>query len=88
MPQNPTRRRKTPKAPDIKPLPPPAPTDQRDPNLLQWIEKVKAMPDIREDKVRAIRSALAAGTYDVNARLEDLCDHWPDKLDNVTDIDP
>lgn len=87
MPQNPTKRRNTPNAPALKPLPPPVPITRRDPDLLHWIKKVKALPDIREDKVCAIRAALADGSYDVNARLEDLCDHWSEALDDLTDID-
>ena len=88
MPRNATQQRKAPQASGLKPLPPPTPADRRDPDLRRWIEKVKALPDVREDKVRAIRAALEAGIYDVDSRLDDLCDQWTDKLDRLTDIDP
>ena len=49
-------------------------------DLPRWIERVKALPDIRWAKVAAIREALATGQYDVDTRCQDMLDHPPDEL--------
>lgn len=45
-----------------------------------WVEAAKALPDVRWDKVARIREALDAGSYDVDARLNDLLADLPDEL--------
>ncbi len=37
-----------------------------------WLQRAQNGPGIRADKVQAIREALAAGTYDVDARIESI----------------
>jgi len=49
-------------------------------DMPRWIERVKALPDIRWAKVAAIREALATGQYDVDTRCQDMLDHPPDEL--------
>ena len=56
------------------------PTDRTLADLPRWVEKVEALPDIRWDKVAAIREALVAGQYDVDTRCQDMLDHPPDGL--------
>jgi len=53
----------------------------------QWVEKVKQLPDVRQDKVMAIREALEADRYDVDSRLNELFDRLPDELGNLTSAD-
>jgi hypothetical protein len=45
--------------------------------LQDWIEQAKSLPDVRWDKVQAVREALAADTYDVDARLAELSEKFP-----------
>ena len=54
-------------------------------DLPRWVEKTKALPDIRWAKVAAIREALAAGQYDVDTRCQDMLDHPPDELASLGD---
>ena len=54
-------------------------------DLPRWVEKAKALPDIRWDKVAAIREALAMGHYDVDTRFQDMLDHPPDELASLSD---
>ena len=54
-------------------------------DLPRWIEKAKALPGIRWDKVAAIREALASGLYDVDTRCQDMLDHPPDELAALKD---
>jgi anti-sigma28 factor (negative regulator of flagellin synthesis) len=42
-----------------------------------WVEKAKALPDIRWDKVAQLREALQAGQYDVDVRLNDMLADLP-----------
>ena len=64
------------------PPPPPAP-EPTTPDLQPWVEKVKALPDLRWEKVQAMRDALANGGYDVEARLNDLIDRLPEELQTM-----
>jgi flagellar biosynthesis anti-sigma factor FlgM len=36
----------------------------------QFVDQARQLPDIRADRVREIRDALASGTYDVDSRLD------------------
>jgi len=54
-------------------------------DLPRWIERAKALPDIRWAKVAAIREALANGRYDVDTRCQDMLDHPPDELAILSD---
>ena len=61
----------------------PATTARRDRTAAEmpdWLEKAKALPDVRWDKVARIREALHAGRYDAEARLNDLLADLPDEL--------
>jgi len=49
-------------------------------DMPRWIEKVKALPDIRWNKVAEIREALASGQYDIDTRCQDMLDHPSDEL--------
>jgi len=67
-------------------LPPPGRTPiRRSPELQQWIDRVKALPEVRQDKVQSIREALADGTYDLDRRLAELLSHPPDDLADLAD---
>ena len=50
--------------------PQPQQADQLD--VSRWVEKVKELPDVRREKVEAVRQALADDAYDDVARLEHL----------------
>ena len=54
-------------------------------DLPRWLEKVKALPDIRWEKVAAIRAALESGQYDADARIEDLLERFPAELAALKD---
>jgi len=45
-----------------------------------WLEKAKALPDLRLEKVLKIRRAIRAGRYDDVARMYDLLAAPPDEL--------
>jgi hypothetical protein len=51
----------------------------RDPSLDEWVQKVKELPDLRWDKIEAVRTELAAGDYDVEARLLELLQKLPEE---------
>jgi negative regulator of flagellin synthesis FlgM len=36
----------------------------------QLVEQVRQLPDIREDRVEAVRQQIAAGTYDTSDKLD------------------
>lgn len=61
-------------------------TDRSLADLPRWIEKAKALPDIRWTKVAEIREALASGQYDVDTRCLDMLDHPPDELAILKDF--
>jgi len=48
-----------------------------------WLEKVKQLPDIRQEKVRSIREAIQSGQYDLDSRLNDVLDRLPGKLGSL-----
>ena len=54
--------------------------EQKLPDLQRWVEKVKALPDLRWEKIQALREALAGDEYDVDGRLNDLLDSLPEEL--------
>jgi len=54
--------------------------EQKLPDLQSWVEKTKALPDLRWERIQALREALAAGEYDVDSRLNGLLDRLPDEL--------
>ena len=37
--------------------------------IAHWLQKIALLPEIRRDKVEAVRQALAEGTYDVEGKL-------------------
>jgi hypothetical protein len=51
----------------------------------QWIEKAKALPDLRFEKVQALRTAIANGQYDLDARLTALLEDLPRDLVTLAD---
>lgn len=53
------------------------PKDRELADLEGWIEKAKDLPDLRWEKVKAVREALARGEYDLDARLESLLSRSP-----------
>lgn len=55
-------------------------------DLPRWIEKAQALPDIRWDKVAAIRKAITTGQYDVDTRCMDMLDHPPEELAVLKDL--
>ena len=44
-----------------------------------FLSKVASMPDIRPEKVEALRSAILQGNYDVDARLPEALDNFLDE---------
>ncbi|HOA73657.1 MAG TPA: flagellar biosynthesis anti-sigma factor FlgM [Phycisphaerae bacterium] len=48
--------------------------------LAVWVQKAKDLPDIRWDKVQAMREAIREGTFDHDPRLADLSKLLPDEL--------
>jgi anti-sigma28 factor (negative regulator of flagellin synthesis) len=48
--------------------------------LAAWVQKAKDLPDIRWDKVKAMRQAIRSGTFDHDPRLANLGDLLPDEL--------
>lgn len=53
----------------------PAPGDVK-----RWTELAKNLPDMRFQKVQALREAIAAGTYNLESRLDDLLQNLPVEL--------
>jgi hypothetical protein len=45
-----------------------------------WLDKARALPDIRWDKVARIREALHGDRYNMEARLHDLLADLPDEF--------
>lgn len=49
--------------------------------LAEWVERAKALPDLRWEKVQAVREALRAREYDVDSRIAEACrrlgQDWP-----------
>jgi flagellar biosynthesis anti-sigma factor FlgM len=46
----------------------------------QLADKMSAIPDIRQDKVDAIRAALSSGTYETEERLSGALDRLLDEI--------
>lgn len=67
------------------PLCEPAAETEPDPQLDEWIDKVKALPDTRRAKVQAIRDALLNGQYDLDGRIDKLFDKFPGELGRLND---
>ena len=64
-----------------KPLPPVGqPCRLTRAELKDLIERVRTLPDVREDKVREIREALAGSSFDLDGRLERLLELLPADL--------
>lgn len=68
-----------------RPVPPPAnrgpaaePMSQAE--LAEWVRKAKDLPDIRWDKVKAMREALAGSQFDIEERLARLGDKLPSEV--------
>ena len=57
-----------------------APPDREVPELQRWVEEVKGLRDLRWEKVQAVRDALAAGKYDLDARAEELIGRLSEEL--------
>jgi hypothetical protein len=62
--------------------PPQKPSDHQ-----EWINKVKELPDVRQQKIRDIRQALEDGQYDVEHRISELFEKLPEKLPNLQSTD-
>jgi len=45
-----------------------------------YVDLANQLPEIRQDRVDAIRSALASGTYDVEGRLDGALDRLLDEI--------
>lgn len=48
--------------------------------LATWVQKAKDLPDIRWDKVHAMRAAIREAGFDLDPRLANFCDRHPDEL--------
>lgn len=44
--------------------------------IAQFLSRVSELPDVRSDKVDAVRQALQNGTYDVDGRLSEALDQF------------
>ena len=44
------------------------------------VEQVQQMPDIREDRVEAIRQQIAAGTYETNDKIDAAVERLLDEI--------
>lgn len=56
-------------------------TDRPVPEMAAWVEQVRALPDIRWEKVAAVRAALAEGNYGLDQRLAEMTAALPDELE-------
>jgi len=46
----------------------------------QLVEQVRQLPDIREDRVEAVRQQIAAGTYDTSDKLDAAIERLLDEI--------
>ncbi len=46
----------------------------------QLVEQVRQLPDIREDRVEAVRQQIAAGTYDTSEKLDAAIERLLDEI--------
>ena len=44
-----------------------------------YLQKILEAPDVRQDKVQAVRQSLADGSYDVDARLDEALNRFLDE---------
>lgn len=74
-------------APAAPPAPQATPTPARQPDEVtlsdvgQLVARVQEMPEIRAEKVAEIRAQLAAGTYDVDGKLDAALNRLLDELE-------
>lgn len=61
------------------------PREPERPADTRWIDKAKSLPDLRFDKVQALRNAIASGRYDVDARLSAVLDDLSRDVCSVTE---
>ena len=64
--------------PPRKATTPPAPVSKAE--MKTWLERAKELPDIRWDKVQAMREAVRNRTIDTDDRLSRLADRLPAEL--------
>lgn len=48
--------------------------------LAAWVRKARDLPDIRWEKVQALRQAIESGDFDVEGRLSQLEEKLPREL--------
>jgi hypothetical protein len=60
-----------------KPLPAPPPRVE---NIEEWVQRARDLPDVRFDKIKAIREALADGSYNVEDRLDAMLARFSESL--------
>ena len=46
----------------------------------QFVEEVREMPDVRQDKIDRIRAQIAAGTYETEEKLDIAIGHLLDEI--------
>ena len=74
---------RSPRLPAILPRranPPRPPTPVSKAEIKSWLERAKELPDIRWDKVQAMRDAVRNRTIDADDRLSRLADRLPAEL--------
>jgi len=54
-----------------------------DQELEGWVEEAKDLPDLRWEKVKALRDQLARGEYDLDRRLDELFERLPAALQGL-----
>ncbi|MDA7980343.1 MAG: flagellar biosynthesis anti-sigma factor FlgM [Pirellulales bacterium] len=65
------------------PVAPPAAQQQDEVSISDvglLLEKTQSLPEVRQERVDAIRAALADGTYDVNGKLGQAVDNLLDEI--------
>ena len=50
-----------------------------------WLQRAEQVPGLRLDKVRAIRAALAAGTYDLDSKMDHFLTRFQQQLPAMAD---
>ena len=68
-----------------KPLPAPPPRVE---NIEEWVQRARDLPDVRFDKVKAIREALADGSYNVEDRIDALLGRFAEDLPPPQSTEP
>lgn len=54
-----------------------------DPNWSRWLRMIHELPEIRDDKVRRVRQALADHSFDADAGLDAALDRLKQDLDQL-----